>query len=50
MKPDIYLGGEEQDYLKYRQPKKFEHFLSGKSFLIMLALLVIMLSIAEVVS
>ncbi|MEM0372833.1 MAG: hypothetical protein QXO69_03290 [archaeon] len=50
MKPDIYLGGEKQSYLKYEVPRKFESFFNEKMIFITLVTIAIMLTIAELVS
>ena len=48
--PDIYLSGEEQDYLEYKVPKNFEAFFNKKQTLTVIIIITALLIIAQVVS
>lgn len=50
MKPDLYLGGEKQDYVRYSVPKNYERFLNKKRFLSTLAIIAIILFAAELIA
>ncbi|NYZ79911.1 hypothetical protein H0N95_01520 [Candidatus Micrarchaeota archaeon] len=49
MKPDLYLGGEKQEYVKYSVPKNYERFLSKRRFFAALAVITIILLTAEMI-
>ncbi len=49
MKPDIYLSGEEADYVGYRTPKHYEHFFNKKNLLKVLSVVFFFLLLAEAV-